>query len=72
MENVQNKINKLIDKYKYRITIQEYRMLMTLLRYRLLLDFKEEINEYGIKRLVGYNLERELIYTRIIVKDERK
>lgn len=69
---MESKLNKAINKYKDIITVTEYKMLNTLLRYKLLLDFKEEINEYGIKRLVGYNLERELIYTRIIVKDERK
>lgn len=63
---MENKLNKAINKYKDIITVAEYKMLNTLLRYNLLLEFKEVYAENGSKRLVGYNLEREIIFIKII------
>ena len=63
---MENKLNKAINKYKDIMTVAEYKMLNTLLRYKLLLEFKEVYAENESKRLVGYNLEREIIFIKII------
>ena len=58
-------MEELIEKYKFYMTTSEYNMLHTLLRYNLLLDLKEDYT-FNYKRLIGYNLEREVIFCKEI------
>lgn len=58
-------MKELIEKYKYYMTASEYKMLHTLLRYKLLLELKVDYT-FEYKRLIGYNLEREVIFCKEI------
>ena len=58
-------MEELIEKYKFYMTTAEYNMLQTLLRYKLLLELKEDYT-FNYKRLIGYNLERQVIFCKEI------
>lgn len=58
-------MEELIEKYMYYLKTSEYKMLHTLLRYNLLLDLKEDYT-FNYKRLIGYNLERKVIFCKEI------
>ena len=58
-------MEEVIEKYKNYMTTSEYKMLHTLLRYNLLLDLKEDYT-FNYKRLIGYNLERQVIFCKEI------
>ena len=64
-------MKELIEKYMYYLKTSEYNMLQTLLRYNLLLDLKEDYT-FNYKRLIGYNLERQVIFCKEIKEKNRK
>ena len=64
-------MEEVIEKYKNYMTTSEYNMLQTLLRYKLLLELKEDYT-FNYKRLIGYNLERQVIFCKEIKEKNRK
>lgn len=58
-------MEEVIEKYMYYLKTSEYNMLQTLLRYKLLLELKVDYT-FEYKRLIGYNLEREVIFCKEI------